>query len=74
MRKRALLVAADLRDIGYDGRVLDLRKAHILRHPDRTQPAVIPEQRIHGQADGPTDQASTVAKAPTLRKDTRARR
>jgi len=32
LRTRAHLVVADLRDIRYDGTVLDLRKAHILRH------------------------------------------
>ena len=45
LRTRAHLVVADLRNIRYDGSVLDLRKAHILRHPDPTQPPVIPVQR-----------------------------
>jgi len=32
LRTRAHLVVADLREIRYDGTVLDVRKAHILRH------------------------------------------
>jgi len=42
LRTRAHLVVADLRDIRYDGNVLDLRKAHILRHPDPAQLPVTP--------------------------------
>jgi len=34
LRTRAHLVVADLRDIRYNESVLDLRNAHILRHPD----------------------------------------
>ena len=34
LRTRAHLVVADLCDIHYDGSVLDLREASILRHPD----------------------------------------
>jgi sugar-phosphatase len=45
LRTRARLVVADLRDIRFDGSALDLRDAHILRHPDPTQPPVIPVQR-----------------------------
>jgi len=45
LRTRAHLVVADLRNIRYDGSGLDLRKAHILRHPDPTQPPVIPWQQ-----------------------------
>jgi sugar-phosphatase len=42
LRTRAHLVVADLCDVRYDGSMLDLRKAHILRHPDpghRSDPA-----------------------------------
>lgn len=40
LRTRAHFVVADLRNIRYDGSVLDLREAHILRHPD---PAQLPD-------------------------------
>jgi sugar-phosphatase len=42
LRTRAHLVLADLRNIRYDRGELDLRKAHILRHPDPTQPPGVP--------------------------------
>jgi len=45
LRTRARLVVADLRNIRFDGSVLDLRDAHILNHPDPTQPPVIPVKR-----------------------------
>jgi sugar-phosphatase len=37
LRTRAHLVVADLRDIRYDGIMLDLRKAHILRHREQVR-------------------------------------
>lgn len=37
LRTRAHLVVADLRDIRYDGIMLDLRKAHILRHREQAE-------------------------------------
>ena len=37
LRTRAHLVVADLRDIRYDGIVLDLRDAHILRHREQAK-------------------------------------
>ena len=37
LRTRANLVVADLRDIRYDGIVLDLRDAHILRHREQAK-------------------------------------
>jgi len=45
LRTQAHLVLADLGNIRYDGSVLDLRKARILRHPDPAHPPVIPSQR-----------------------------
>ena len=45
LETRAHLVVADLRSIRFNGGVLDLRKARILRHPDPTQPRVIPYNR-----------------------------
>jgi len=42
LETRAHLVVADLRNIRFDGSVLDLRTARILRHPDPTQPPVVP--------------------------------
>ncbi len=37
LRTRAHLVVADLRDIRYDGSMLDLRNAHILRHREQAK-------------------------------------
>src|SRR5674476_1562238 len=45
LRTRAHLVVADLRDIRYDGIMLDLRKAHILRHREQAERPTIPVQR-----------------------------
>ena len=55
LRTRAHLVVADLRDIRYDGSVLDLRKAHILRHPDTAQLPVAPIPTNEGQEKDLTD-------------------
>jgi len=57
LRTQAQLVVADLRAIRYEGSVLDLRKAHILRHPDTGQLPVAPIPTNESQEKDLTDGA-----------------